>query len=937
MSRSITPAPSGSLSPDFITVPSSTGFSAGDYVYQKNGDFGVPPATTSANFNVTPTSPIYGATVGGNSTLVNWSWGANSANAYRGGSVGQCAAKLSDGNIVIGYAYNGVPYFRIVDTNNVEVVAPVAIVGAASQTNSPIGVIALVGGGFVVHYMGNSGVAKPGYGVYTNTGTVTTAFAVDATAPVVGTTSKAIAGCALPNGGFALAYISTTPTLLTRAFNSTGIGAYAWTSLGAASSATGPVGLAARSDNSTLITRVVTASALDCVLLNGSGGTITNQTITVSTTPYQTTAACLTDDTFVIGYMFDPTLSPKFRLLPTGNVLSGPFDVPITNMLTTNFAAATAPIFIKELSSGGFVYLVGDAGGGMFYTFYTAAGTAVYSVPKACFDINCFQTNPGGYIGMVEISGYLSLYHTGAWATSAGHTTSALFNTKISLTNYSLLAVTGTTTPVGAVSASSGAYARATSLPMKAAYLAANTEALTLNQAISTGSAYTVAPSSVSGNTVNTIHSTTLPDGRFAIVYKDITTSAISFNVYSITGILQTTVAVGTGGTAKSYYVRIAALPSGRIAVAYMDAANNTINVNMYSTGFALTNTSTITPVTGSALFSMAGIGGVSGVGSDRLAVAYANTNGYPTVRIYDNALTTIQTTASFVSNASNYYVGIAAGPAGSYWVAWSGSAAAATVAWVIPNLTATNYATQFSFGATNGYQTQASCPIAVNSTGMGVVISASAATQASMAMVANNSSATLQTSAPTAFTTASFGDGNQAIGVTGAGTFVYFGSGNATANLYGFSGVFPITSASALHNGLLSGVTIASSNMQACITPSYGYNAVIAWINSSNIAQYAIVNAYPFNATQAITAGVTGSAPTTPLNISQSSGYYLAGVAVSDCPAGGTGQIQTNGVANLNSQYSTSTAFQGFDFQNPVTVGVKGTAVGRTVTMIKD
>jgi hypothetical protein len=124
---------------------------------------------------------------------------------------------------------------------------------------------------------------------------------------------------------------------------------------------------------------------------------------------------------------------------------------------------------------------------------------------------------------------------------------------------------------------------------------------------------------------------------------------------------------------------------------------------------------------------------------------------------------------------------------------------------------------------------------------------------------------------------------------------------------------------------------------MQACITPSYGYNAVIAWINSSNVAQYAIVNAYPFSATQDVTAGVTGSVPTTPLNISQSSGYYLAGVAVSDCPAGGTGQIQTNGVANLNSQYSTTTAFQGFDFQNPVTVGVKGTAVGRTVTMIKD
>jgi hypothetical protein len=165
----------------------------------------------------------------------------------------------------------------------------------------------------------------------------------------------------------------------------------------------------------------------------------------------------------------------------------------------------------------------------------------------------------------------------------------------------------------------------------------------------------------------------------------------------------------------------------------------------------------------------------------------------------------------------------------------------------------------------------------------------------------------------------------------------VYLGSGNASGNLYGFVNVASLASATATPLGNLSGITISATNgMQACITSSYGYNAVIAWINSGNIGTFAIVNAYPFNATQSITAGVTGSAPTTPLNISSSSGYYLAGVAVTDCPPGGTGQIQTNGVANLNSQYSTATAFQGFDFQNPVTVGVKGTAAGRTVTMVK-
>jgi hypothetical protein len=79
------------------------------------------------------------------------------------------------------------------------------------------------------------------------------------------------------------------------------------------------------------------------------------------------------------------------------------------------------------------------------------------------------------------------------------------------------------------------------------------------------------------------------------------------------------------------------------------------------------------------------------------------------------------------------------------------------------------------------------------------------------------------------------------------------------------------------------------------------------------------------------LVAGVTGSTPS--LTLSPANGYYLSGVAASDCAAGGTGVVQVNGAATLNSQYSATTAPQAFDFNTPaLDVGVRGTIAGRNM-----
>ena len=934
MSRSITPAPSGSLSPDFITVPSSTGFSAGDYVYQKNGDFGVPVSPATANFNVTPASPIYAGTVGGTSTPINWQGFGSPA---IGGSTGECAAKLSDGNIVIGYQDNTGPAvrFRIVDTDNVQVVAPVLVSSSiVANAGAPISVIALVGGGFVIHYS-NTSSSKVAFAVYTNTGTVTTAIAIDTTYPSTITAGVATAGCALANGGFALAAYSITTTNLNyvRAFDSVGVGAYAWTAVGGTTAGNNtPVNIAARSDSSVCVVFPQSATALRYAIFNSAGGTVVSATITTSNSAATVNVTCLTNDTFVIGYQSDgSSFTPKFRLLPTTNTLGSEISVSTTGISTLGGNAASYITYLKSLSSGGFVYFVGDANSTLYYTFYTAAGTAVYTTPRICPQITYYNGQAYNYkMGMVEISGYLSLYHAGTTVSNAG-ASRELYNTKISLTTYELLSSVTTTNPVGTVSTNAGTYARSTSLPMKAAYLAANTETLSLNQVISTGNNYTVSPGAVDGNAVDGIKSTTLPDGRFAIVYKNASTGAVSFNVYSIAGILQTTVSVGTSLTGSSYKVRIAALSSGKIAVGYQ-SATTTLTIATYSSAFSFLGSTTTTCLS-QTWFDITGITG------DRIALAYQTANQYPNVQVYTSAPALFYNLGNLNTNTTLTTLGIAAAPNGNFWVTWVPSAATPQI-WYIYSLSASTYTSLVNVGFGNNTQTNTNCPIAVNSSNSVLLFTANSATTGSFATASANQTGIVSTNANAALLSSptGFSSGNSAVGTTGVGTFVYFGIGNTNGNLYGIPNALGMGTPSNPPYGLLSGITVSASyGMQACITPSYGYNAVIAWINSSNFAQYAIVNAYPFGATQDITAGVTGSAPTTPLNISQSSSYFLAGVAVSDCPPGGTGQIQTNGVANLNSQYSASTAFQGFDFQNPVTVGVKGTAVGRTVTMIKD
>tara|TARA_B100001540_G_C15493333_1_gene500179 strand:+ start:102 stop:626 length:525 start_codon:yes stop_codon:yes gene_type:complete len=57
-------------------------------------------------------------------------------------------------------------------------------------------------------------------------------------------------------------------------------------------------------------------------------------------------------------------------------------------------------------------------------------------------------------------------------------------------------------------------------------------------------------------------------------------------------------------------------------------------------------------------------------------------------------------------------------------------------------------------------------------------------------------------------------------------------------------------------------------------------------------------------------------------------------GVAVTDCPAGGSGTIQTKGDAKISSSYADATTAENFNFESRSTNGRSGLQTGRSVTL---
>jgi len=179
----------------------------------------------------------------------------------------------------------------------------------------------------------------------------------------------------------------------------------------------------------------------------------------------------------------------------------------------------------------------------------------------------------------------------------------------------------------------------------------------------------------------------------------------------------------------------------------------------------------------------------------------------------------------------------------------------------------------------------------------------------------------------------------SSAVGVTATGNVVAIGQNNT----------FPYNTnvgpcATGLTQVTLTGWTGPATRaecQQLRVIPLYGNLVLVGYLVDNNDGMCfgtLQVNGAPDSAVFS-TADVSNGVPIYPTVTTSTTpaiaNTTFAGVAVTDCVAGGTGVIQTTGTTNLNSNYPTTTA-QTFDYTGQAAPGIKGTISGRSISMRK-
>ena len=160
--------------------------------------------------------------------------------------------------------------------------------------------------------------------------------------------------------------------------------------------------------------------------------------------------------------------------------------------------------------------------------------------------------------------------------------------------------------------------------------------------------------------------------------------------------------------------------------------------------------------------------------------------------------------------------------------------------------------------------------------------------------------------------------------GITGSGLMVACNTAAASTPFYWYLGGTITTT-----NLNLSRYT-SSNDPSLTIAGSYGNNAFICLLDANAYPTFTLMTAGPIT----YPAAYTTSSPSAPIAVSPSNGFYFTGVALTDCPPGGTGTVVVNGSAQLNSNYPSDTTYQAFDFRTPTLFGAKGTIGGRNVSL---
>ena len=964
MARSITSSDANGAT--FETVGSTGGFSAGDLIYYGTTGYGkipasaVPSTATSSLTKAYPSLPTNGT-----------SNGYFAPTNFAGLGFSRSVVLLSNGNAVAVYGnpIDGYPYFVIYNPTTRAIVAGPTVISttfimsaATNTTGVNIGVLLLSSGNFVVFWGNSAGgtTSRVNYAQYTNAGVIVGAVTQDTTLAVDNTNQGCMRGVGLANGGFVLAFGNNTGTAVYfRAYDSAGVGQFAWVTFspfsnGSASGSNPSWGLAARSDNTYLLTgQSTTAGTYNYAIYNYAGTAVVATTtflVTGGTTNGTTDCATLSDGTtFVIAYAGQTATSTQgwnFRFLPTGNVLGSPFFLQ-GNFNSSGGNPAVNYVRVWPLSSNRFLITGVDSNNMGAYAVFNSSGTPLLGISGTFGTASSTRSFGSNYqvstpvLGVIETGGNAEVYSIARVGVNSSSTT--FF--RISLTTYNMVSTTTTSGALSIPTATTptSGYAGTNSTPSKASFALSN-GVYPYAPKLSSGAAATAAgvyPTPVSViNTVNTFDMCVLSNGNVCVVtsnggvvsayiYNPITLALISSSaINSISGNTVTT------SDQQTPYVRVTPLSGGSFCVGVGTTSTN-LRLTAFTSAFvqqgSTVNITTVAQTFGSQPNNFA----LCTISGDRVVVVYLTTATNLNYAVYSSTLAAVVAGTTAVTDTTTVYGNAVCATPNGFMVSASRGTAATYNYYTFFEYSA-NLFTQPSFATASVFAANLNAPTFTVSNYNGVVYSLvrNNTTSASMYAMTGTSTTQVLVATSTAIGTTTIGSG-----ITAAGTpyMIYQDTTNLTTGVQSPN----MTTVASLTGWTAPTTRTSNETVQIRSVPLYGNMVLVAYlIDTSTALVFGTlqINGSPDSAVFT-TADATAGVPVYPLATTTVSpaitNNTFAGVAVTDCAAGGTGVIQTTGTTNLNSTYPTTTA-QTFDYTGQAAPGLKGTISGRSISMRK-
>jgi hypothetical protein len=791
----------------------------------------------------------------------------------------------------------------------------------------------------------------PMIAVYTNTGTVTTAPFVDSTITATyyqNTYTSAMK--AMPNGGFLIccqngSYVSI------RAYTATATGVFAWITLSspACASVSNLADIAVRSDSSWLVAYPTTSAAtINYAIYSATGTAIVSSTTFVSTNANPSTVinsvscTCLSDGTtFVLGYAaYNPSsyFTSFFRFLPTGNTLGSEFYIPSSNY-GYPYGLSQPYQRIEALASGNFVIVgstnfITSGGHCLCYSVFNSSGTCISLTKSGTASTQAIPRSVSGTAGIgvssftysiVETSGYFYIFYpSGSYNDTYASGQNAV---QINETTWAPVISVSTTQSFGTASIAPSAWSASGTTPTELTYTSAG-GSYTGNATVGT---LTVAPTVITSSSCQDMCSTTLANGNLLfIVYLS---GQIIGYTYSPTGVFvrqDTLISTNVWSGSSLGSIQICALTSGKFVITYIPTSNtSSINIVVFSSsytqvGSTVNQTCYTTPYNNYAV-------SISTMPNDRFVLGYQiSGTGQSAFKVFDSSLSNVFFSGN-ISGSNVYNVNVIANSNSTIFITYvTSSNVMSYYMYYATTSTSWTYLGNSTFSTVHYTLTTIRGVSSPN--GFFYLPYINSSSQIGNAQVFSDGLSNLN-NIVTANATTAYAYNNFAIGVTSQGTFVEVNVSSGTTYLrygYGYSSL----GSTALSASIVP--QTGSSGAAMTITPAYGYNFALAYLNASNYPTFSIIVGISGVDFATVSSSTPSSGiPIYPIATTATSpavtGMILAGVAVTPASAGGTGQIQTSGFAKLNSNYP-STGSVAFDSTGQAVQGVRGIANGQNI-----